>query len=93
MVNKFQLGTQLQTLELSKRYTNRCRNSEQALATLVAFKIADTTQIRVAPAASTSSSVCKLIPPMANQGMFTFATAQRTYSSVTGFAAGLVPVA
>ena len=30
---------------------------------------------------------------MANQGMGTFAAAQRTYSNVTGLAVGFVPVA
>jgi hypothetical protein len=49
------------------------------------FKIADMTHMRLAPAAKTSSSVRKLMPPMANHGMFTLAAAQRTYSSVTGF--------
>jgi len=34
-----------------------------------------------------------LMPPMANHGRFTFVAAQRTYSNVTGFAVGFVPVA
>src|ERR1039457_3057388 len=91
----FKLNTQLQTGEPPKRYINRCRNSEHALITSVAFRIADTTQMRFAPAAKTSSSLRKLMPPMANHGMFTplcGAAAQRTYSSVTGFAIGFVPV-
>lgn len=50
-------------------------------------------QTRFAPASRTASKVCELIPPMANQGIFTFAAAQRTYSKVTGFAVGFVPVA
>src|SRR5205807_6171655 len=56
------------------------------------FRMAETTQIRVAPAASTSSRVRRFIPPMANQGIFTLSAAQRTYSRVTGWAEGLVPV-
>ena len=59
-------------------YTRRLRNSAQALATSGAFKIADTTQILRAPAASTSSRFCKLIPPMANHGTVTLCAAQRT---------------
>ena len=49
--------------------------------------------MRFAPAANTSSRFRKLMPPMANHGIFTFSAAQRTYSSVTGFAVGFVPVA
>src|SRR4051812_41395400 len=75
------------------RFSNSRRKSAQAFATSGAFKIADTTQILVAPAAITSLMFCKLIPPMANHGTFTLSAAQRTYSSVTGFAVGFVPVA
>src|SRR5579872_2039510 len=69
------------------------RNSRQACAMSGAFKMADTTQIPCAPAANTSPRFSRLMPPMANQGMVTFAAAQRTYSKVTAFAVGLVPVA
>jgi hypothetical protein len=69
------------------------RNSRQACAMSGAFRMADTTQIRCAPAANTSSRLCRLMPPLANHGMVTFAAAPRTYSNVTGFAVGLVPVA
>jgi len=56
------------------------------------WRMADTTQIRVARQPD-ASRVSKLMPPMANHGTVTFAAAQRTYSSVTGLAVGLVPVA
>jgi hypothetical protein len=69
------------------------RNSAQAWAMFGALRMAETTQMRFVPAARTSSMFPRWMPPMANQGMFTFADAQRTYSSVTGFAPGLVPVA
>src|ERR1039458_7490932 len=79
-----------------RSYPNLRLNSKHAFATSGAFRIADTTQTRFAPAAKTSSSVCKLMPPMANHGRFTplcGAAAHRIYSSVTGFAIGFVPVA
>ena len=38
---------------------------------IVGDQIAETTQMRCAPAARTSSRFCKLIPPMANQGIVT----------------------
>jgi len=61
--------------ENRRSYTNRWRNFEQAFITSVAFRIADTTPMRFAPAAKTSSSVRKFMPPMANHGMVTFAAA------------------
>src|ERR1051326_453876 len=74
-------------------YLRRFLNLRQASATSWEFSMAETTQIRCAPAARTSLTFSRLIPPIANQGIFTFAAAQRTYSCVTGFAPGLVPVA
>ena len=65
----------------------------QAPATSGALRMAETTQTRFAPAASTSPRFSRWMPPMANHGMVTLVAAQRTYSSVTGFAIGLVPVA
>ncbi len=56
----------------------RQANSRQAAATSGAFRMADTTQMRCAPAARTSSRFVRLMPPMANHGMLTCAAAQRT---------------
>ena len=64
-----------------------------APATSVALRMAETTQILFAPVPKTSSMFFKWIPPMANHGTATFAAAHLTYSSVTGFAVGFVPVA
>ena len=50
-------------------YSRRSRSSRQAFAMSGAFRMAETTQMRFAPAAKTSSRVSKLIPPMANHGM------------------------
>ena len=52
--------------------------ARQAVAMSGAFELAETTQIRRAPAARTSSMLARLMPPMANQGMETFVAAQRT---------------
>ena len=57
---------------------NRRRNSAQAWAMSGALRMAETTQTRVAPAASTAARVCKLMPPMANHGTVALAAAQRT---------------
>src|SRR5262245_54671400 len=73
--------------------TNFSRNLRQAAATSSWFRMAETTQMRRAPAASTSSRLAIVIPPIANQGMSRLAAAQRTYSKVTGLALGFVPVA
>ena len=54
-----------------RSYANRRRNSAQARLTSGASRMADTTQIRCAPAASTSPRFSRLMPPMANHGMFT----------------------
>ena len=43
-------------------------NLRQAAARSSAHRMADTTQMRCAPAASTSSRLSRVIPPMANQG-------------------------
>ncbi len=77
----------------AKFYSSLRRNSAHAFVTSGVLRMADTTQIRFAPAAKTSFRFFKLMPPIANHGTVTFAAAQRTYSSVTGFAVGLVPVA
>src|SRR5687767_481349 len=53
-------------------------NLRQASAMSDAFRIAETTQTRVAPASRTASRVWRLIPPMANHGISTIAAAQRT---------------
>src|SRR3954447_9702966 len=87
LVNRW--ATRISYLDSSKR----TRKLRQAPATSSAFRMADTTQMRRAPAANTSFVFTKLIPPIANQGMLTLAAAQRTYSSVTGLAVGLVSVA
>src|ERR1035437_9136927 len=63
---------------------SRSLNRRQAVAKASSFRMADTTQMRWAPAASTSSRLLKLIPPIANHGIRMFAAAQRTYSRVTG---------
>lgn len=54
------------------------RNSAHAFAASGAFRMAETTQIRFAPAASTASRVWRLMPPMANHGTVACAAAQRT---------------
>ena len=71
---------------------NRCRNFAQAPATSGELRMADTTQMRVAPAARTESRFWSVMPPIANQGMEMFDAAQVTYSSVTAGRPGLVPV-
>ena len=58
---------------------NRALNLRQTAARSSSFKMADTTQMRCAPAARTSSRFAKVMPPMGNHGMRTFAAAQRTY--------------
>src|SRR4051794_34491932 len=73
-------------------HANRSLNFLHSAAILSVFRMAETTQMRRAPAARTSSSVWRLMPPMANHGAITFCAAQRTYSAVTGLAEGLVPV-
>ena len=55
--------------------------------------MAETTQIRAAPASRIASNLSKLIPPIANQGIATCFAAQRTYSRPTGDALGFVGVA
>src|SRR5690349_20089361 len=72
---------------------NAFLNPLQADSTSGALRIAETTQMRRAPAASTSWTLPRWIPPMANQGLDTCAAAQRTYSRFVGSALGLVPVA
>src|SRR5258708_4339774 len=56
----------------------RSLNFRHSAAMSSAFRIAETTQTRRAPARSTASKLPKLIPPIANQGISTFAAAQRT---------------
>lgn len=57
---------------------SRWRNSRQAAATSGAFRMADTTQMRVAPAASTESKLPRWRPPIANQGTARWSAAHRT---------------
>src|SRR6185369_15761069 len=61
-----------------------CLKLSQALVRSGTLRIAETTQMRRAPAANTSGRLPKWMPPIANQGTRMFALAQRTYSSVTG---------
>ena len=75
---KFPAVSESSSAAWRKHQASRCRNSAHAFATSGALRMADTTQILFAPAANTASRVCKLIPPMANHGMLTFAAAQRT---------------
>ena len=57
--------------------SKRLRNSAHAFVTSGALRMAETTQMRFAPAARTASIVCKFTPPMANHGTVACAAAQR----------------
>ena len=63
------------------------RNFAQVLAISFALRMAETTQMRCAPAARTSPRFSRLMPPIANHGTVTFAAAQRTIVERDGFRA------
>ena len=65
-------------LRYSQDLTRRSLNFRQVAAISFELSIAETTQIRRAPAAITSSIFCKLMPPIANQGIWMLVAAQRT---------------
>lgn len=81
-------------VKMHLRVQPRCfLNLRQVAAMSSELRMAETTQTRCAPAARTSAMLLKFMPPIANQGIITFAAAHRTYSNVTGVAPGFVPVA
>jgi len=65
------------TLQIAAQ-SRRSLKRRQASVRSGASRIADTTQMRRAPAALTASRFARLIPPIANHGIVTLAAAQRT---------------